>query len=185
MNGRQIEGQSGVGRFFRRHGWAHPLVAFGLLVAWGYGCAPTDGDAGNDAAAAATAAAQTLKFFPPAGPDGPARPFSEAVQVGNTLYLAGKLGMLPDGSGLAPGGIQPETRQAMENIQAVVEAHGGSMDRIAKCTVFLADIAEWAAMNEVYTTYFPEGRRPARSAVGVGGMAREARVEIECIAVLK
>lgn len=119
-------------------------------------------------------------FHPPAGRAD--APYSESVRVGNTLYLAGKLGM-KEGA-LAPGGIQPETRAAMEAIQTVIERHGGSMDNVVKCTVFLADIAEWAAMNEVYTQFFPPGRRPARSAVGVGSLARDARVEIECIAVL-
>ena len=104
--------------------------------------------------------------------------------MGNTLYLAGKLGNLPGSMQLAPGGIQGETRQTMEHIKAAVEKYGSSMDRVVKCTVFLADIGEWAAMNEVYKTYFPNNR-PARSALGVSGLALGARVEIECIAVLE
>ena len=109
-------------------------------------------------------------------------PFSEAVRVGNMLYLSGKLGSVP-GEGLVEGGIQPETRQVMENIKAVLERHGSSMDKVVKCTVFLADIAEWGQMNEVYRTYFPTNP-PARSALGSSGLAAGARVEIECIATL-
>jgi len=107
-------------------------------------------------------------------------PFSDAVRVGDILYVSGKLGNIPGTMNLAPGGIGPETRQTMENIKASVERHGFSMDRPIKCTVFLADIAEWAAMNEVYVEFFP-ARKPARSAVGVSGLALDARVEIECM----
>ena len=109
-------------------------------------------------------------------------PFSEAVRVGNMLYLSGKIGSVP-GEGLVEGGIQPETRQVMENIKAVLERHGSSLERVVKCTVFLADIAEWGQMNEVYKTYFPTNP-PARSALGASGLAAGARVEIECIATL-
>ncbi len=70
----------------------------------------------------------------------------------------------------------------MENIKQAVEMFGSSMDRVVKCTVFLADMAEWGAMNEVYRTYFPNP--PARSALGASGLALDARVEIECIAVI-
>ena len=114
-------------------------------------------------------------------PEGATRPFSPAVRAGGLLFLAGKLGT--DSSGkLAPGGIQAETRQAMENIGAELRKAGSSFDRVVKCTVFLADMAEWAAMNEVYAPFFPEGKRPARTAVAVSGLAIDARVEIECIA---
>ena len=109
-------------------------------------------------------------------------PFSDAVHAGNLLFLSGKLGNQPGTRNLAPGGIKAETRQALTNIQATVERWGSSMDRVVKCTVFLADMSEWAAMNEVYVTFFPN-RKPARSAVGVSGLALDARVEIECIAV--
>ena len=108
--------------------------------------------------------------------------FSEAVRVGHTLYLSGKLGTVP-GQGLVEGGIQPETRQTLENIKATLEDYGSSMDEVVKCTVFLADIAEWSAMNEVYTTFFPVNK-PARSAVAGSGLALNARVEIECIATV-
>ncbi len=110
-------------------------------------------------------------------------PFSSAVRVDNTLYLSGNLGNMPGTIELAEGGIAGETRQTMENIKAVLEQFGSSMDEVVKCTVFLADMAEWGAMNEVYKTYFENP--PARSALGANGLALGARVEIECIAVLQ
>jgi reactive intermediate/imine deaminase len=108
-------------------------------------------------------------------------PFSSAVRVDNTLYLSGNLGNIPGTLDLAEGGIQGETRQTMENIKRVLEQFGSSLDQVVKCTVFLADMSEWGAMNEVYKTYFENP--PARSALGASGLALGARVEIECIAV--
>ena len=108
-------------------------------------------------------------------------PFSAAVRVDNTLYLSGSIGNIPGTLDLAEGGIQGETRQTMENIKQTLENFGSSLDKVVKCTVFLADMAEWGAMNEVYRTYFENP--PARSALGASGLALDARVEIECIAV--
>lgn len=108
-------------------------------------------------------------------------PFSDAVRVGDLLFLSGKVGTIPGKTELVPGGISAETRQTMENIKATLIANGSSFDRVVKCTVMLADIGEWAAMNEVYVQYFPN-RRPARSSFGASGLALNARVEIECIA---
>lgn len=110
-------------------------------------------------------------------------PLSDAVRVDDLLFLSGKLGIVPGTMQLAEGGIEAETRQTLENIKAAVEKYGSSMARVVKCTVFLADITEWAVMNEIYQQYFPEDP-PARSALGVGGLALDARVEIECIAAL-
>jgi reactive intermediate/imine deaminase len=107
-------------------------------------------------------------------------PLSQYVRVGETIYLSGMLGSTAEG--LVPGGVAAETRQALTNIKAALEKSGTTMDDVVKCTVFLADMAEWGAMNEVYTTFFPKNK-PARSAVGVNGLARSARVEIECVAV--
>ncbi len=109
-------------------------------------------------------------------------PFSSAVRVADTLYLSGALGIVPGTRSLAEGGIQGETRQTLENISNTLDNFGSSMDRVVKCTVFLADMAEWGAMNEVYKTFFPNP--PARSAVGASGIALNARVEIECIAIV-
>ena len=110
-------------------------------------------------------------------------PFSSAVRVDNTLYLSGNLGNIPGTLDLAEGGIGGETQQTMENIKRVLEQFGSSMDEVVKCTVFLADMAEWGTMNEVYKTYFENP--PARSALGASGLALGARVEIECIAILQ
>jgi len=110
-------------------------------------------------------------------------PFSEAVRVGDMLYLSGKLGTDSSGKVVA-GGIAAETRQAMENIKEALERCGSSLNHVVKATVMLADMNEWAQMNEVYVTFFPD-HLPARSAMGVNGLARGARVEIEVIAVVK
>ncbi len=107
-------------------------------------------------------------------------PFSAAVRAGDFLFLSGAVGNLPGTRDLAPGGIQAETRQVMENIKTTLGVAGAGLDQVVKCTVFLADIDEWAAMNEVYRTYF-DGK-PARSALGASGLALGARVEIECLA---
>jgi 2-iminobutanoate/2-iminopropanoate deaminase len=119
-----------------------------------------------------------IQFFPMHGQS--ELPFSEAVRVGNMLYLSGQLGT--DSSGrLVPGGIRAETRQALSNIAAVLERQGLTLDQVVKCTVMLADIGEWTAMNEVYLTVF-RAHRPARSAFGTGGLALGARLELECMA---
>jgi 2-iminobutanoate/2-iminopropanoate deaminase len=109
-------------------------------------------------------------------------PFSEAVRVGDTLYLSGQIGIKPGTLELVPGGIQAEARQALENIRTSLEAHGYAMRDVVKCTVMLADIAEWATFNEVYRTFFSPPY-PARSALGANGLAMKARVEVECLAV--
>jgi reactive intermediate/imine deaminase len=110
-------------------------------------------------------------------------PFSSAVKVGNMLYLAGQLGT--DKGKLVEGGIGPETKQALTNIKTVLEANGSDMEHVVKCTAFLADMKEWSAMNDVYRTMFMAGKYPARSAFGTTGLALDARLEIECIAVVK
>ena len=109
-------------------------------------------------------------------------PFSEAVRVGNTIYLSGQLGIVPETLKLIEGGIEAETRQTMTNIKSSLEAHGLSMNNVIKCTVMLADISEWPAFNAVYTTFF-NAPFPARSAFATNGLALGARTEVECIAV--
>lgn len=129
-----------------------------------------------------TAAAQRVRMAAPEFIQGaPNAPYSQAVRVGRTIYLSGTIGMTAEGK-LAAGGIQPETKQTLENIKAALQPLGATMDDVVKCTVFLVDIAEWPAMNEVYVTFFPKNK-PARSAIAVAGLPANARVEIECIAV--
>lgn len=111
-------------------------------------------------------------------------PFSEAVRVDNMFYLSGQIGNIPGEMKLAAGGIEAETRQTLENIKATLERHGATLNDVVKCTIFLADIAEWPRMNQVYSSYFSKPY-PARSAVAGSGLALGARVEIECIAVLR
>lgn len=109
-------------------------------------------------------------------------PFSDAVKVGDILYLSGQLGNLPGKLELAPGGIEGQTRQMMENIARVLNAHGRSFDDVFKCTVMLADMNQWQAFNQIYVTYFKPHRLPARSAFGAKGLALGAAVEVECCA---
>jgi len=110
-------------------------------------------------------------------------PFSEAVRVRNILYLSGHIG-IDSAMRLVPGGIAAETRQVMENIKATLERYGSTIDHVIKVTVMLADIKEWEEMNNVYVQFFSK-HLPARSSLGANGLAMGARVEIECIAVLK
>jgi reactive intermediate/imine deaminase len=119
-------------------------------------------------------------------PDGPTPlPFSAAVRVGDLLFLSGQIGTRPgDFSAVVPGGIEAETRQALENIRATLEKSGSSMDRVVKCTVMLGDMKDWPAMNTVYASYFPKAK-PARSSFGATGLALGAKVEIECIALAR
>jgi len=109
-------------------------------------------------------------------------PFSAATRVGPMLYLSGQIGN-DSALRLVPGGIGPETRQTMENIRAILARTGATFDDVVRCTVMMADMKEWGAMNEVYAGYFPR-HRPARSAFGTTGLALGARVEIECIALV-
>jgi len=106
-------------------------------------------------------------------------PFSEAVSAGNYLFLSGQIGNT--GGKLVEGGIVPEARQAMQNVKSVLERNGAALTDVVKCTVFLADIAEWPTFNNVYREFFHQPF-PARSALAASGLAMNARVEVECIA---
>jgi len=142
------------------------------------GLAGLGGTALGGCAAAARPRSTGPEYLTPYGT--PAYPFSPAVRVGELLYLSGQIGT--DSAGrLVAGGIEAETRQTMENIRDVLARTGSSLDRVVKCTVMMADMREWPAMNAVYATYFPL-HRPARSAFGATGLALGARVEIECVA---
>jgi reactive intermediate/imine deaminase len=104
----------------------------------------------------------------------PRAPYSEGVRYGGLIFLAGKTG------GDGEPGVQEETRRTLESIEDALERFGSSIDRVVKCTVFLADIREWSAMNEVYAEFFSENK-PARTAIGIS-LGGDTRVEIECIA---
>ena len=111
----------------------------------------------------------------------PGLPLSEAVRVGDTLYLSGVVGVVPGELKVVPGGLAAEARQALGNVRTMLEAQGLGLKNVVKCTVMLADIAEWGAFNEVYKEFF-SAPYPARAAFGASGLALGASVEVECIA---
>ena len=108
-------------------------------------------------------------------------PFSEAVRAGDFLFLSGMIGFDPATDKVVPGGIKAESRRALTLIQDALKRNGASLADVVKCTVFLADIAEWPIFNEVYVEFFKKPF-PARSALATSGLARNARVEVECFA---
>ena len=131
----------------------------------------------STAAEAATTRPAVEHFGRPAV-NGQPLPFSEAVRVGDTLYLSGQVGI--DGDGKLPDGIEAQTKQAMENIGAVLKRAGLGYGDVFHCTAFLADMKDWPAFNKAYVPYFPAGKMPARSAFGANGLALGALVEVEC-----
>ena len=110
-------------------------------------------------------------------------PYSQAILVGNTLYLAGQIGMDPLSGEMVVGGIEAETRQVMENLGAVLEAAGADFRDVVQTQVFMADLADFATMNEIYGSYLSEPY-PVRATVQVAALPRGARVEIQMVAVL-
>jgi lysine/arginine/ornithine transport system substrate-binding protein len=121
--------------------------------------------------------ADDLRYFP----NDEGLPFSNAVQVGQTLYLSGVIGQGDDGK-LVKGGTTAQTQQAMENLRTALQSAGSSLDQVAKCTVILADMRDFPLMNAVYRSYFPPERLPARTTFA-GKLVADARVEVECLAV--
>lgn len=111
----------------------------------------------------------------------PVGPYSQGIRVGDLLYVAGQIGMDPESSELAPGGVVAETRQALENVRHVLEAAGFAREDVVQAQVFLADIGDYGAMNEVYAAFFGD-HRPARAALQVAALPRGARVEILVVA---
>ena len=109
-------------------------------------------------------------------------PFPEGTAVGSLVFLSGQLGNVPGTLTLVPGGIRAEARQALDNIATVLQGQGLGLANLLRCTVMLADMAEWPAFNEVYAAFFANQPTPARSAFGCSGLALGARVEIECTA---
>ena len=131
---------------------------------------------GSTASAAPTRPA--VEHFSKPALNGQPLPFSDAVRVGDTLYLSGQIGIGADGK--LPEGIDAQTKQAMDNVGAVLKRAGVGYDRIFHCTAFLSDMKNWPAFNKVYVGYFPDGQMPARSAFGANGLALGALLEIEC-----
>ena len=110
--------------------------------------------------------------------NGQSLPFSDAVRVGDTLYLSGQLGRTPDGK--LPDGIEAQTKQALDNVGAVLKRAGLGYDDVFHCTAMLSDMKLWPDFNKVYVTYFSAGKRPARSAFGANGLALGGLIELEC-----
>ena len=108
-------------------------------------------------------------------------PYSQAVQVGQLLFTSGQVPIDPEIGAIVEGGIQEQARQSLNNIKAILNAAGTNMGAVVKTTVFLQDMNDFAAMNEVYAQFFQEPY-PARSAVQVGRLPKDALVEIEVIA---
>ncbi|HET90061.1 MAG TPA: RidA family protein [Chloroflexi bacterium] len=108
-------------------------------------------------------------------------PYSQAVRVGDLVYTAGQLGLVPGTKEFAGSDIEAQTHQALENVKAVLEAAGSCLEHVVKTTVFLQDMAEFGRMNTVYAEFFPENP-PARSAVQVAALPLGGRVEIEAVA---
>src|SRR5205085_10214215 len=129
-------------------------------------------------AAAAEQPRQPIEHFGAPQVSGQPLPFSSAVRAGDILYLSGQIGIGADGR--LPDGIEAQTRQAMENIGAVLRSAGRGWDDVFHCTAMLDNMSDWPAFNRVYVTYFTPGRLPARSALGADGLALGALVEVEC-----
>jgi 2-iminobutanoate/2-iminopropanoate deaminase len=108
-------------------------------------------------------------------------PYVPAVRFGDLLVTSGQLGLDPASGNLVPGGVAAETRQALENLSALVEAAGSSLDQVLKTTVFLLNIGDFQRMNAVYAEFFP-GDAPARTTVQAAALPKGAAVEIECLA---
>jgi len=110
-------------------------------------------------------------------------PYEQAIKVGEFVYASGQIPLDPKTGNLVEGEIKVQTRRALENLKAVLEAAGSSLDRVVKTTVFLKNIADFAAMNEVYAEYLGAAK-PARSTVAVADLPRGALVEIDLIALV-
>lgn len=108
-------------------------------------------------------------------------PYSQAIRTGNLIFVSGQLPVDPSTGNFAEGGIKELTRQSLLNIKAILETEGTDMAHVVKTTVFLADMSDFAEMNEVYATFFTTPF-PARSAVAIKTLPKDARVEIECVA---
>ena len=108
-------------------------------------------------------------------------PFSDVVQAGNIYFLAGQIGMDHSTRTMVEGGIKAETEQVIKNIQAVLKQHDMTLDQVVKCTVILSTMDDFGAFNEVYSQYFT--KKPARTTFAASGLARNAKIEIEALAI--
>lgn len=111
-------------------------------------------------------------------------PYSQAIIAGNMVYTAGQIPLDPKSGDLVEGDIREQTTRVLENLKAILEQAGASLQTVVKTTVFLADMSEFAPMNEVYARYFGD-HKPARSTVQVARLPRDVRVEIEAVALIR
>lgn len=111
-------------------------------------------------------------------------PYSQAIKTGGFVFASGQIAIVPQTGDLIAGGIAEQTEQVLKNLTAVLEAAGSSLDQVVKTTVFLLDMTEFGAMNEIYGRFFT-GEPPARATVQAARLPRDARVEIEVIALVK
>ena len=148
----------------------HLLAIFSLIIILGCAAEP-----GRDAAPHQAVSA--------AGAPAAIGPYSQAVQVGDVVYLAGQIGMVPATGEMVEGGIEEQTKQALDNLGAVLKEAGMDYDNVVRATVFLSDINNFQAMNGVYAEYFKSDHPPARSTVQVAAIPRGALVEIDLIAM--
>jgi len=110
-------------------------------------------------------------------------PYSQAIKAGGFVFCSGQVAIVPQTGQFVAGGVAEQTEQVLKNLSAVLEAAGSSLDQVVKTTVFLADMKEFSAMNEVYARFFSEPP-PARATVAAAGLPRDARVEIEAVALV-
>lgn len=110
-------------------------------------------------------------------------PYSQAIKAGGFVFCSGQVAIDPRTGQFVAGGVAEQTEQVLKNLSAVLEAAGSSLDQVVKTTVFLADMKEFSAMNEVYARFFSEPP-PARATVAAAGLPRDARVEIEAVALI-
>ncbi|MEO6800313.1 MAG: Rid family hydrolase [Rhodanobacter sp.] len=133
------------------------------------------------ACASSQQVAAHAEFYPSPDPALKALPFSEAVRAGDLLFVSGEIGAQPGTMRLVSGGITAQARQAIENVRGILQRHGATLGDVVACTVFLADMKEWPAFNNVYREFF-KPPFPTRSATGATGLALGARVELQCTA---
>lgn len=111
-------------------------------------------------------------------------PYSQAIRAGDYLFISGQIPLDPATGALVPGGIADQTHRVLQNLGAILRAAGSTFDQVVKTTVYVADLSEFAAMNEVYATYFP-APAPARATIQAARLPRDVKVEIDLIAYLK
>ena len=109
-------------------------------------------------------------------------PYSQAIKAGGMVYVSGCIGLDPATMKLVEGGIEPETMRVLQNLQAIVEAAGSSLEKVVKCTVLLRDMADFPKVNAIYAQFFTDSR-PARACFAVAGLPMNVQIEIDCIAM--